>query len=1275
MRLKTLPQLLVALAASSAAFADAKIDDWQNENVFAVNKLPAAATIKLHDSQADALAQAESTAFELPLDGDWKFKFAGTPSALPEKFHSPTFNTSDWDTIKVPSNWELSGYGTALYTNITYPFQWNNFPRVMDTPSDPRFTNYPEQQRNPSGAYVRHFRLPSSWENSRVVLHFDGVASAFYVWINGREVGYSEDSRLPSEFDITRFLKSGTNTIAVKVLKYSDGSFFEDQDFWRLSGIFRPVFLKKLPAVALVDIFNKTPLSDNYTSAQLLTSLDLANTSKTEQTATVLGKLITPDGNVAAVAKSELKLQQGQAAKCQWKFPKIENARLWSAEDPQLYKLLVEIKQPDAETSYACFNVGFRSVERRGGKILVNGKPVLFKGVNRHEHDPRLGQALTKEITLRDLTEMKKYNINAVRTSHYPNAPHFYDLCDKLGFYVMDEANIEAHELDKLNAQNHPANLKSWQPAMISRIMNMVRRDKNHPSIVFWSLGNETKDGEAFARAADKIREYDPSRPIHFDRNYAQTYIDVFSQMYATPESILNQFARNDKKIPELQIPAIICEYAHAMGNSGGALKRYWDLVKAHPRFQGGFVWDWKDQGISAPQEPKILLKDSANPRRSIAVFPDVSRSKALECASIVATPSVFERPSDSFTIVVKTAREGFKNKIRQKTSDRPRKKDPVLYRARDTEVIAETAGVFSLKFLDNKKRLSFSVWNGFAWEHIEAAVKNPYSIAAAAGNGGLKLFVNGRLVAEGQSAAGSFRSEAPLVLASKYRQNDRFITLFDGAIESVEVYDKYIVNEPFIVPSRIKPVCAINCTEFEQEKPRGDFFAYGGDFGDYPNDRAFCINGIVQPDWTPSPQTAELAKLHQNISTKLVSHANNIALLEVASKNFFAPFKNVKMRWNLEADGAVFKSDETLIDVLKPQEKSNFIVETSSEKPVSGEVFLNVEYVLTQDTSNGYKAGDVIAWEQLKISGEYAPKQVAAKPAKLTREISAGSISVYNENFRADFDKQTGLLRGYSFDGKRLIVSPMRLNFWRPLTNNDMGHRKATPKSEAEREILAGWIDAGARTILKKIKSEVVGGSVVVKTSLLIPAKDSKADITYTVRPTGAVEVDAQISIAEGTKNPPRVGMQFYIPAKMSEREWFGFGPVENYLDRREGARIGLFRTSIDKMFFRYIDPQEAGNTTDVRTASFIGGGSKLNIDALSKDSLFELSAYPCLPEDIEQAVHSHQLPRRDVNVVNVAAKNKGVGGIDSWGSEPEEAALVKSGKTYNLRFRISGE
>jgi beta-galactosidase len=519
------------------------------------------------------------------LNGNWKFHCSPNPAARPAEFYRADFDDSKWRTIPVPSNYQLHGCDIPIYTNIVYPFlQDENAPPVV--PKD----------RNSVGSYRTTFTLPEAWKGRQVFLHFDGVDSAFYVWVNGQKVGYSEDSRTPAEFNITRHVKPGTNLLAVEVYRYSDGSYLEDQDFWRLSGIYRNVYLWSTADQHIRDLEVQTELDSQYRDATLRVRAEVVNYAGKLRAGTVSLDLLDAAGK-PVFARQTQKIQPGAAdSSLSFSVP-VPNPRKWTAETPNLYRLLLTLTDAAGNIIEVIpANVGFRKVEIREGKLFVNGSPVLLRGVNRHEHDPDTGHYVTRESMIRDITLMKQFNFNAVRTSHYPNAPEWYELCDRYGLYVIDEANIETHHYG-LSPKNRLANDPAWQPLFLNRFERMVERDKNHPSVVIWSLGNESGDGPNIAAVFQWSKRRDPSRPFHYEGSSRSggSNTDFNSWMYPTPEQVL----AHARKRP--QMPMLLVEYTHAMGNTNGNLKEYWDIFQSGINVIGGFVWDWVDQGLRQP--------------------------------------------------------------------------------------------------------------------------------------------------------------------------------------------------------------------------------------------------------------------------------------------------------------------------------------------------------------------------------------------------------------------------------------------------------------------------------------------------------------------------------------------------------------------------------------------------------------------------------------------------------------------------------------------------
>ena len=553
----------------------------ENPDVIGINKLDARATFFPYNSvelaKEDNLSKAENY---LLLNGIWQFNYSENPESRPENFYKEDFNTSDWNTIKVPANWEVEGFGVPIYVNATYPFQKGK----LNPPDIP-------DGHNPVGSYKRTFNVPNNWDGKDIYIHLGAVKSAFYIWINGKKVGYSQGSKLPAEFNLTKFVKPGNNSIALEVYRWSDGSYLECQDFWRISGIERDVYLYARPNVQLTDYFAKAGLENNYTDGVFDLAVDIKNIDAKTQKGTVAVE-ITKDNQTVYSGSSayELGSNSDKTLKFNKRIPKVKT---WSAEIPELYQLNIIIKDRKGNTIEAISRkLGFRTSEVKDGQYLVNGKPILFKGVNRHEHDPDTGHVISREDMLRDVQIFKEYNINAVRTCHYPNDPYFYELCDEYGIYVIDEANIESHGMGYA-LHKTLANDPKWLKSHLERTERMVQRDKNHPSIVIWSLGNEAGNGYNFYEAYLLAKRQDDTRPTQYERAVYEWNTDLFVPMYATPEDV-EKYATND----DFTKPLVQCEFAHAMGNSMGGFREYWDLFEKYDKLQGGFIWDYVDQGL-----------------------------------------------------------------------------------------------------------------------------------------------------------------------------------------------------------------------------------------------------------------------------------------------------------------------------------------------------------------------------------------------------------------------------------------------------------------------------------------------------------------------------------------------------------------------------------------------------------------------------------------------------------------------------------------------------
>ena len=555
--------------------------EWENPEIFQINREKPTASFYRYENEKNAIANDswQNSPYYESLNGTWQFYYADSVQARPTNFHDSNFDTSSWNTIDVPSNWELKGYGIPIYTNHVYVF-----------PANPPFI--PHNMVN-NGSYKRNFDIPNSWNGKELYLHFEGVSGAMYIWVNGQFVGYNEGSKTAAEFNISKVAKPGKNSIAVQVLRWSDASYMEDQDFWRLSGIDRDVYVYATEKISLKDFRVIADLENDFKDGIFNLAIKVDN--KTNKVAQKTAHIKILDGEKELFSETKnINLNKGINTLSFDK--KFKNIKTWSAEKPNLYTLLISVNGESTAVK-----IGFRNVQIKNAQFLVNGKPVLIKGVNLHDHDHKKGHVIAQELTIKDMEIMKQNNVNAIRCSHYPKNPFFYRLADKYGFYVMDEANIETHGMGATNQgldKNlekqavHPAYLPQWKEAHLDRTIRMFERDKNHASIVTWSLGNEAGNGQNFYTTYDWLKKNDTTRPTQYEGATGYENSDIQAPMYWRIEKMINYVKNNGKR------PLILCEYSHAMGNSLGNFQDYWDVIEAYPTMQGGFIWDWVDQGL-----------------------------------------------------------------------------------------------------------------------------------------------------------------------------------------------------------------------------------------------------------------------------------------------------------------------------------------------------------------------------------------------------------------------------------------------------------------------------------------------------------------------------------------------------------------------------------------------------------------------------------------------------------------------------------------------------
>lgn len=1029
-------------------------NDWEDQSVIGRNKMPARATSYSFSSEDQALKGDRTQARFLSLNGEWTFHFEADSKNRPMDFYSSEAKVSGWDKIEVPSCWEMKGYGTPIYTNSTYPF-----------PNNPPFI----KRTNPVGSYFRTFELPADWDGKQIILHFGGVASAFYVWVNGQRIGYSEDSCLPAEFDVTEKVQKGKNTVAVQVFRWSDGSYLEDQDHWRMSGIQREVMLLAQPRVALNDFFVRTKFDENLEDAilQIRPVVTMKDSINIEGW-TVEAMLYSPTDKPKFTQPLKIDLNkivyeeypQRDNVKFALLESKVGSPQKWSAELPVLYTLVLSLKdEKGIVLESRSSKIGFRDIRIQDGVFLVNGKPVKLYGVNRHDHSETGGKTVTREDMLKDVLLMKQYNLNAVRTCHYPNDPYFYDLCDKYGLYVMDEANIETH-----HAAGYLTNQPSWHAAFTDRVIRMVERDKNHPSIFSWSLGNESGSGPNHAAAAGWVKEFDPTRPIHYEGAQGDAtrpeytifgspeykkkpylanpddtwYVDMISRMYCTIDQL-----KGLSESPYIKRPIVMCEYAHSMGNSTGNLMEYWNLIHSKKNLMGGFIWDWIDQGIA-------------------------------------------------------------------------------------------------------------------------------------------------RTDAQGRK-----------------------------------------------------------------------WWAYGGDYGDQPNDANFCINGLISPDRTVKAATEECKYVFQPV----VIESYDQDKMQFRMKNRFQ-FRNLNefdIRWTLTENGKDIATGSLGAFAVLPGESKLFAVDYDLSK-TTGEVWLKVSVKLAKDELYA-KRGYEIAKEQFLASAAKPIQAIASKVAVQVFEDSEKSLTLGSKDFKVTFDKTSGYLTKYQFQGKDMVTGTLKPNFWRPITDNDIRAWEVLKN-------LSDWPSVAAS--LKLVQMKVLDEGI---TKLIIA--DLKSDkglslqLSYKVSGDGMVDVNYQTKIGEKLTEPLRIGMSTELSNDLGLMNFYGKGPYENYSDKNRAAEVNIYSGKVEDFIFNYVRPQENGNHTEVRWLALRNAtGSGLMV--VGKQAL-NASVWPYTAENITKAAHINQIEPAGFYTVNIDLGQAGVGGNDTWswrGIPLPEYHLSK--KDYSYGFKL---
>lgn len=1000
---------------------------WENHQIDGINRMPARAHFLTFPSKEKALLNNNryTHAFK-NLNGVWKFMFLDAPEYSPEGFFNSDFDVTKMDDITVPGNWQLQGYGKMHYSDL-----WYNFP--INPPYVPT--------ENPTGIYKRTFFVEESYRDKKIIIRFCGVDSAYHLWINGKEVGYSKVARNESEFDITDLIRVGEeNDVTVRVYQWSDGTYLEDQDMWWESGIFRDVELIGVPKDGINDYKVIADLDDEYKNGIFKVEAFL----RTIKEVNVTFELV--DAGENTVFTKTVVAKEGKACIDEV----ITNVNHWTAETPYLYKLFMTVEDDGQIVEVIPQNVGFRNIKLNGETFLVNGVDIKFKGVNRHDYSPQNGRVVSREEIEKDIILMKQFNINAIRTSHYPNSYYLYDLCDEYGMYLIAETDLECHGFELTGDYKWITDDPSWELAYVSRMTRMIERDKNHPAIIFWSLGNESAFGCNFRKMTDVAHEMDPTRLVHYEGDFDVESADVYSTMYTWIENPKKPYLMKDI-IEKSKKPHIHCEYCHAMGNGPGNLKDYQDLVYAHDKLQGGFVWEWFDHGI------------------------------------------------ESFT-------------------------------------------------------------------------------------------------------------------------------------ESGEKY-----------------------------------YRYGGDFGDDPSNKDFCIDGLIMPDRTPSPGLYEYKKVIEPITTTAVDIQKGI--INLLSRYDFANLDRFNLVYKVMEDDVILQTGFMAVPSIEARANKDitlpYDLSVIKVKP-GAHYYVNISYQLREDTRYA-SSGHELATAQFELP-LYKEGIMVRPEGILNVEKEHTTLHVKGANFSLDFNLVNGNLMNIVRDGMQVLSKGPRLTLWRAPISNDMeiiDKLKKVYFLHLEHEVVMN-IDYHMEGNILKVEVDTIN-------STTNSAWHFKTKYVYTVCPSGDILIDV-----EGTPSGrvdlapdmlPRIGVSMHLDKSMEHVRYFGMGPGENYADSKEAAQMGLYANTVDGLFTNYVIPQENGNHMGCKWVSMTNDRGMGLLASTEGDFNFSASWYE--DKDLDDAKHTCDLVKRDYIVFNVDYKQNALG-TNSCGQWQLDKYRAKF-EDFKLSFRLT--
>ncbi|GAB2907271.1 glycoside hydrolase family 2 TIM barrel-domain containing protein [Streptomyces mayteni] len=1229
--------------------------EWNNNiAVYDIGSEPPHTTLMPYADVEQALAADRTRSpWRLDLDGTWRFAHADRPEDRDPEFHRTDLDDSSWDTLPVPSCWQVHGYDRPIYVNITYPW-WG--PNGLGEEAQPPFA---PTRHNPVGQYRRSFTVPADWADRRVFLHFEGVKSAHYVWINGQPVGYREDSYTSAEYDITPYLTEGANQIAVEVYRFSDGDWLEDQDMIRLSGIFRSVHLFSTPVVHLRDFKLDTPLSADYTAAEL--SVTAAVRAYAEDAATgrytVETQLYDAEGRPvwsrplsqqadlgSAPAGEDVTVQAARA---------VPRPRLWSAEQPYLYTAVLRLRDPRGRViETLSHRVGLREFALRDGLMRINGRPISFRGTNRHENHPDRGLSLTRADLVRDVEVLKRLNMNTVRTSHYPNDPRWLELTDAYGLYVVDETNLETHAI----RDRFPGNHADWTEACLFRARNMVHRDKNHASAVIWSLGNEAGGGSTFVAMRDWIRSYDPTRVIQYEGDDRPEISDIRSEMYTKPAQVEQRALDTaDRR------PFVLIEYSHAMGNSSGNFRKYWDVIRRHDVLQGGWIWDFMDHTLSWPTPERTLLTEAGpGGLRGELLAPSGSfdRERGVRGGTLFARDAGLDI-TGSLTLEAWV------------TQDVTGGHQPILAKG-DTQYALKLTNARLEFFLHADGQWVTAGWPLPAgWTGAEHHVAGVFDAAA----GTLTLHVDGELRATTTTTRRPAVTAAPLALATDADSQTRELS---GTVRRAAVYARALTAAELRSADRgpgddgVRFWFDAATVEVDRVRPaEPTFYAYGGDWGDNPNDGAFIADGVITADRGFTGKAAEVKRVYQAIDVAAADGDAASGRLTVTNEYLFTNLQEFAGGWALVADGEEIRRgrlSRSQLDVPPLSSKEITVPLRLPAEPAPGTEYLLRLSFTTRERTAWADAGHEVAASQLPVDAgapAVTPRPLDSVPA-LTHEDGDDAVTVTGEDFSVTIDKDTGVITSYEAGGARLITSGPAPNFWRAPTDNDRGNGQHLRNQT--------WRDAGTHRTVTDVRVRALRDRAVeITVSGTLPTTvESAYTTTYTVFGNAEIRVDNTLRPgAASLPYLPEVGTLLFLPGRLTHVHYYGRGPHENHWDRNTGTDVGRYSATVADLWTPYLRPQENGNRTDARWVALTDGrGAGL---LATGEPLLEFNASHHTPEDLSVGVrHDYQLePREDV-VLRLSHRQMGVGGDDTWGAHTHDEFKLFADREYAYTYRL---